>query len=135
GIQSAYSGSWPETYAVYPPVTLYPLQAVGTVYRALQDPDFDPERAQQSLWLHEAIKFVALTWHILAGLALYVVLRRIANEQTAGVCAALYVANPAALYDVAHWAQLDAEHSLLSVLTIGLRTGGALPGSWAALAL
>ena len=23
GIQAAYSGTWPETYAVYPPVTLY----------------------------------------------------------------------------------------------------------------
>ena len=43
GIQSAYGGTWPETYAVYPPVTLYPYQAVGNVYRWLQDPDFDPD--------------------------------------------------------------------------------------------
>src|SRR5206468_4184755 len=26
GIQSAYSGTWPETYAVYPPVSIYPFQ-------------------------------------------------------------------------------------------------------------
>src|SRR4051812_2339853 len=63
GIQSAYGGTWPETYAVYPPVSLYPLQAVGTVYRWLVDPTFDPDAAQRSLWLHEAIKFVALSWH------------------------------------------------------------------------
>src|SRR6266851_8238680 len=63
GIQSAYSGTWPETYAVYPPVTLYPLEAVGSAYRWLQDPSFDPGQAQASARLHEAIKFVALTWH------------------------------------------------------------------------
>src|SRR5947199_5614574 len=65
GIQAAYSGSWPETYAVYAPVALLPLQAAGWLYQRLQDPAFDPTAAQQSLWLREAIKFVALAWHLL----------------------------------------------------------------------
>src|SRR5437660_4196871 len=63
GVQSAYSGTWPETYAVYPPVTLYPLEVIGSAYRWLQDPTFDASQAQTSLWLHEAIKFHALLWH------------------------------------------------------------------------
>src|SRR5689334_12069887 len=37
GIQAAYSGAWPQTYAVYPPVTLYPYEIVGNVYRSLVD--------------------------------------------------------------------------------------------------
>ena len=119
GIQAAYSGTWPETYAVYPPVTLYPLQLVGNLYRWTQDPSFDPEVAQASLWLHEAIKFVALAWHLLAALAVYAVVRRTSVGNAAGYAAALYVANPAALYDVAHWGQPDGAHSLFSVLAIG----------------
>src|SRR5205814_8466895 len=65
GIQAAYSGTWPETYAVYPPVTLYPYQLVGNAYQLVVDPSFDAQAAQQSLWLHEAIKLVALAWHLL----------------------------------------------------------------------
>src|SRR5215469_16554246 len=30
GIQAAYGGTWPATYAVYAPVTLYPYEIVGT---------------------------------------------------------------------------------------------------------
>src|SRR5919199_1206882 len=120
GIQSAYSGSWPETYAVYPPVTLYPLQAIGGAYRWLQDPTFDPRQAQASLWLHEAIKFVALAWHVLTACAVFLILARMRNERLAAIAASLYVLNPAALFDVAHWAQPDGAHSLFSIVSIGL---------------
>src|SRR6476469_1583384 len=41
GIQSAYSGTWPETYAVYPPVTLLPYEVLGTLYQRVQDASFD----------------------------------------------------------------------------------------------
>ena len=41
GIQSAYGGTWPETYAVYAPVTLLPFEAIGILYQHLQDPSFD----------------------------------------------------------------------------------------------
>ncbi|MBV9173071.1 MAG: hypothetical protein JOZ81_23655 [Chloroflexi bacterium] len=135
GIQSAYSGTWPETYAVYPPVTLYPYWLVGSIYRAVVDPSFDPTAAQQSLWLHEAIKLVALAWHLLTGIALWLLLRRMVSPTCAGVAAAMYVANPAALYDVAHWAQPDGAHALFSVLAIGLLSLGALPWAFCAMAL
>ena len=135
GIQSAYGGTWPETYAVYPPVTLFAYQALGTAYRSLQDPGFDPEAAQQSLWLHEGIKFVALTWHLLTAAAIVLLVRRMATPGSAAVAGALYVLNPAALFDVAHWAQPDGAHSLFSVLAIGLLSLGQVIAPWAAFAM
>src|SRR5438132_7559162 len=134
GIQSAYAGTWPETYAVYPPVTLYADQAVGNVYRWLQDPSFDPGAAQESPWLHEAIKFVALTWHLLTAIAIFLIVRRTTRAAPAAALAgSLYVLNPAALFDVAHWAQPDGAHSLFSVMAIGLLSLGQVIAPWAAL--
>lgn len=135
GIQAAYSGEWPTTYAVYPPVTLYPYALVGAAYRAWQDPTFGVSRAQDSDWLHHAIKLVALIWHLLAGTAIFALLRRSVAPVMAGAAAASYVANPAALYDVAHWAQPDGAHSLFSVLAVGLLDLGFVAWAWAALAL
>jgi hypothetical protein len=134
GIQSAYSGTWPETYAVYAPVALLPFEAVGALYQRLQDPSFDPDAAQQSLWLHEALKFVALGWHLLTAGALFVLVRRAFGEGVGAIAASLYVLNPAALYDVAHWAQPDGAHSLFSVLGVGLLESGAVIAAWVALA-
>src|SRR5439155_24416794 len=134
GVQSAYGGTWPETYAVYPPVALYPLELIGTAYRWLQDPSFDPEAAQRSVWLHEAIKFVALAWHLLTACALFVLVRRATTQPLAAVAGSLYVLNPAAIYDVAHWAQPDGAHSLFSVLAIGLLSAGQVLAPWAAMA-
>jgi Gpi18-like mannosyltransferase len=134
GIQSAYSGTWPETYAVYPPVTLYPLELIGAAYQLLQDPSFDPERAQESLWLHEAIKSLALVWHLLTAAAIFFVVRRLADEPAGALAASLYVVNPAGLYDVAHWAQPDGAHSVFSVVAIGLLSLGQLVAPWAAIA-
>jgi len=130
GIQSAYSGTWPETYAVYPPLTLLPLEVVGTVYQHTQDPTFDVDRAQASVWLHEAIKFTALTWHLLTGLAIYTLLR----GTRGAIAASVYLLNPAALYDVAHWAQPDGAQSLFSVLAVGLLDLGQVVAPWASIA-
>jgi Gpi18-like mannosyltransferase len=133
GIQAAYSGTWPETYAIYAPVALYGYELVGTAYRLLQDPSFDPSRAQQSLWLLESIKFVAVTWHLVTALAIFLLVRRWAGERLASISATLYVVNPAALYDVAHWAQPDGAHALFSVLAVGLFTLDQLLPAWAAM--
>ena len=126
GVQSAYAGMWPETYAVYPPLILYPYQLLGTAYLAFEDPTFDPERAQESLWLHEGIKFIALAWHVLAGLTIFLLLRRTLSERVASIAASLYLVNPATLYDVEHWAQPDGAHSLFSDLAVGLLSLGQL---------
>src|SRR5207302_6650897 len=134
GIQSAYHGTWPETYAVYPPVTLYPMELVGTLYQALQDPAFDPDQAQRNLWLHEALKFVAGAWHVLTAIAIWAVVRRFRDERFAAMAATFYVLNPATLYDVAHWAQPDGAHSLFSVVAVGLLSLGQLMVPWVAMA-
>jgi hypothetical protein len=134
GIQSAYSGTWPETYAVYAPIALLPLEAIGTAYQHLQDPSFDPEAAQASLWLREGIKAAALAWHLLTAAAVFLLARRMSSERTAALASAAYLLNPAALYDVAHWAQPDGAHSLFSVAAIGLLDLGQVIAPWAALA-
>ena len=126
GVESAYSGTWPETYAVYPPLVLYPYQLLGSAYQRAQDPSFDPDRAQESAWLHEGIKFIALAWHVLAGLAIFWVVRPMASERAGALAASLYLLNPSALYDVTHWAQPDGAHSLFSGLAIGLLSLGGL---------
>jgi hypothetical protein len=134
GIQSAYSGTWPETYAVYAPLALLPLEAVGLAYERFQDPNFEPAAAQQSLWLREGIKFVAVVWHLLTAVAVFLLVRSISSERTGSIAAAAYILNPAALYDVAHWAQPDGAHSLFSVAAVGLLDLGQVIAPWAALA-
>jgi Gpi18-like mannosyltransferase len=134
GIQSAYSGTWPETYAVYPPVTLMPYALVGALYQHLQDPAFDPGQAQQSLFLHQGIKFAALAWHLLTAVAIFLLVTRTTGEKLASLAATAYMLNPAALYDVAHWGQPDGAHSLFSVLSVGLLDLGQVIAPWAALA-
>jgi len=134
GIQSAYSGTWPETYAVYPPVTLLPYELVGSLYQQFEDPGFDADQAQQSLFLHEGIKLVALVWDVLTALAIFVLVARASGEKLAALAGSAYVMNPAVLYDVAHWGQPDGAHSLFSVLSIGLLELGQVIAPWAALA-
>ena len=135
GVQDAYRGTWPETYAVYPPVTLYPYQVVGNAYRALVDPTFDLQAARHSLWLARAIKAVAVLWHLLTGVAIFLLVRRANGPRLAGVAGALYLASPAALFDAAHWAQPDGAHSLFGVLAVGWIGAGATLLGWGAMAL
>jgi len=134
GIQSAYSGTWPETYAVYPPVTILPYELVGTLYQHFQDAGFDADQAQQSPALHEGIKFVALLWDVLTGVTIFVLVGRVCSEKLASMAAGAYLLNPATLYDVAHWGQPDGAHSLFGVLSVGLLDLGQVIAPWAALA-
>lgn len=136
GVQAAYAGRWPETYAVYPPLNLYAYAAVGTVYRLTQDASFDPDRAQVSLTLREGIKLVALAGHVLTGLAIgWLGLRLVHRPMVSAVAAAAYLLNPAALYDIAHWGQPDGTHSLFGVLAVGGLELGIIPLAWMAIAL
>lgn len=134
GVQDAYSGTWPETYAVYPPVTLYAYQALGELYRATQDPSFTRDAALQSLWLRAGIKMEAVIWHLLTGLAIFFLVRRFSGTRRGALAATLYTLNPAALLDAADWGQPDGAHSLFSVLAIGFLDGGAVAWAFAALA-
>lgn len=135
GVQNAYGGTWPETYAVYPPVTLYGYQVIGFLYQAFVDPSFELQAALSSRWLHRAVKAVAVFWHLVTGLAIFLLVRRQAGARYAGAAGFLYLANPAALNDAAHWAQPDGAHSVLSVLAVGLMDTGATQLAWGTMAL
>lgn len=124
GVQAAYAGTWPETFAVYPPVTLYGYQLVGSLYQGLVDPSFDLPRAMQSGWLRAGLKLAAFGWHLAAAAGVYLAVRAGPGRRWASTAAALYLANPAALFDVAHWGQPDGAHSLFSVLAVGWVEGG-----------
>jgi Gpi18-like mannosyltransferase len=56
------------------------------------------------------------------------------SEALAAGAAATYLVNPAALYDIAHWAQPDGAHALFSVLAVGLLSLGQVPLAWASMA-
>lgn len=135
GIQAAYSGTYPETYAIYPPVTLYAYGLLGHVYRRLYDPAFDVERMLASRELTVGIKAVAVSFHLALGAALFALLARWYSGRAAAFAAAAYLLNPSVIFDVAYWGQPDAAHSLLAVLAFGLPRAGRWAGGWVAAAL
>lgn len=135
GVQDAYKGTWPETYAVYPPVTLYGLQAVGNLYRAAVDPSYDAAAAMWNPWLVRAIKASALLWHLFAAAAVYAMALRLGGARRAAWAGAFVAASPAGLYGAAHWAQPDGAHSGFAVLAIGLLTLGYPVVGWVAMGM
>jgi hypothetical protein len=135
GIQAAYSGTYHETYAVYPPVTLYGLALAGDAYRLWDDPAFDVDRALQSTWLVRAIKLTAVGWHLLCALSIYLLVPRQSGRGLAAVAALTFALNPATVLDVVYWGQLDGAHSLFSVLAMGWLSGALPISSGAAMAL
>lgn len=136
GVGAGYSGQYPETYAIYPPVTLYGLGLVGEVYRVVVDPTFDREAALESRWLTMAIRLLALSVHLVAGGVLFGLLAGGAGPWRAVVGAGLYLLNPGALWDLAVWGQPDSWHSVFGLLGTWLvGRGRALAGGgWLGLA-
>lgn len=107
GLHAAYSGTYPETYAIYPPVTLLPYRLAGEAYRAAIDPTFALERALQSHALTVLLRLAALGFHLLVGMLVFGVARRLATFRTALVALAAYLFNPGVVFDVAQWGQPD----------------------------
>ena len=134
GVENSYRGTWPETRAAYGPVVLYSYAVAGHAYRWLLDPTFGMDDALSSAWLRSAVKGVAVAWHLLAGAAIFLVVSRAAGMARACLAAALYVANPAALFDAAHWGEPDGAQGALMVLGIGLLAAGRTRTAWSALA-
>ena len=135
GVENAYRGTWPESYAVYGPVVLYAYQVAGSIYRGAVDARFDVLLAETSAWLHRAMKLTALLWHVGAAGAIYAVVRWGRGPGLAALAGALYVANPAPLFAAANWGQPDGAHVLFSILAVGWLGGGRPLAGWAALAL
>lgn len=135
GLAAMYSGQYPETYTIYPPVTMYGLAVIGHAYQAAVDPTFERDRALASGWLTFAIRLMALGMHLATGIVLFALLLQAARPWQAVAGAGLYLLNPGALWDVAVWGQPDSWHSLFALLGLWLLTARpALSGAWLGLA-
>ena len=135
GVAGAYSGRYPESAAIYPPVTMYGYRVAGALYQGLIDPTFDLERALGSRALTVLVKLVAVIPHLVAIVAIFGLLLRRHGATLALAAAAAYGLNPAALFDVAYWGQPDSAHALLLVVAVWcFEEDRPLPG-WAAVGL
>ena len=108
GIQAAYSGTYHETYAVYPPVTLYGLALAGGAYRLWVDPAFDVDQALHSVWLVRAIKLTAVGWHLLCALAIYLLVQRQSGRGLAACAGLAYALNPVSVLITGYHGQFDS---------------------------
>lgn len=135
GVEAAYSGTFPETYASYPPVLLYAYKVVGHAYQRLVDPSMDRAAMHASLAATVAIKSVAAGFHLVLAAAIFLLLVRSANPRSATLATSAYVLNPAALWDSAYWGQPDAAHALWLVVAFGLVATYWWRWGWASAAL
>jgi hypothetical protein len=118
GISGAYSGEYPVTAAIYPPVTMYGYWLAGLVYQAFFDPAFTMEAALGSRGLTALVKLVAVVPHLATIVAIFIILVRRYGQVVALVASAAYGLNPAALFDLAYWGQPDSVHALFLLLAI-----------------
>ncbi|MCC7369827.1 MAG: hypothetical protein IT306_15475 [Chloroflexi bacterium] len=120
GVAGAYSGTYPETAAIYPPVTMYGYRVAGWIYRRGFDPAFDMEAALNSHALTVLVKLVAVVPHLVASLAIFGLLYRRFGAPPALLATAAFALNPAAIFDAAFWGQPDAVHAGFLLVAIYL---------------
>jgi Gpi18-like mannosyltransferase len=118
GVSGSYSGTYPETAAIYPPVTMYGYRVAGWLYRHLYDSSFDMEVALQSQALAVLIRLVAVVPHLATSLAIYLLLLRRFGVRPALLACAAFALNPAAIFDAAYWGQPDMVHALFLLVAI-----------------
>ncbi len=137
GIARAYSGTYPETAAIYPPLTMYGYRLAGLVYQAAVEPSFDLDRALGSRALSLLVKLVAVIPHLVTIGAIFWLLR-VRNRTASGsagpriavAAAAAYGLNPASLFDLAYWGQPDSVHALFLLLAIWCLEEGRSLWGW-----
>jgi hypothetical protein len=125
GMHAAYSGEYPETYAIYPPVTLLTFRAAGAMYQQWVDPTFDLDRALASHELSVLLRLQALIFHLLVGLAVFAVARHAVPFRAAYVALLAYLFNPGVIFDVAQWGQPDPVFGLFVLLALAAAAWGA----------
>lgn len=124
GVQAAYSGEFPHTYAIYPPVNLYFYWAIGQVYRAAIDPAFDMARALSNGTLTSMIKIPGILFHLLTMGLIYFWVSRKAGKTAGLLSSAAYGLQPGIIFDIAVWGQPDSVHAFFTVLTVVFLTSG-----------
>jgi len=136
GMHAAYSGEYPETYAIYPPVTLATFRLAGLVYQRTVDSSFDLDRALASHTLSVLIRLVAVLFHLLVGLAVFAVARQAVSFGAAYGGMLAYLFNPGVVFDVAQWGQPDPVFGLFVLLALAAvavtdtSREAALPRPW-----
>jgi len=94
----------------YPPVFPYVLGALGRACRSLA-----PELLANDRRLDFLIRVPLVVANATLGVLLFVLLRHRSDAKTATGIAALFVLNPAVVFDTAYWGQADALLALLVV--------------------
>ena len=120
GVAGAYSGTYPESAAIYPPVTMYGYRAAGFIYKWVFDVQFLMEPALQSHELSVLVKLVAVVPHLVGSLVIYGLLLRRFGQWPALLATAAFALNPAAIFDAAYWGQPDAVHAIFLLIAIYL---------------
>ena len=120
GVAGAYSGTYPETAAIYPPVTMYGYRVAGWIYRRFVDTSFDMPRALESHTFTMMIKMVAVGPYLVGSLAIFGLLYRRFCAKPALLATAGFALNPAVIFDAAYWGQPDAVHAIFLLIAIYL---------------
>jgi hypothetical protein len=118
GVSGSYSGTYPETAAIYPPVTMYGYRVAGWIYRRAFDPAFDMEVALLSHALAVLVKLVAVVPHLLGSLVVFGLLLRRFGGRPALLATAALALNPAAIFDAAYWGQPDVVHAVFLLIAV-----------------
>lgn len=135
GIHRIYAGEYPETYAIYPPITLYAYGAVGELYQRFAENPWEDQRLMESAKLSSLIKGVAVAFHLALGLAIFGIVLLLHSPRTATLTSGAYLLNPAVLFDTAYWGQPDSAHSLFVAVALGGASLGMWQVSWASAGL
>lgn len=133
GIANAYSirFSPPVPWFNYPPLHLYVLAITGAIYDALA-----PAGDWRDQLLAALLKVAPIVADIALGVLVYATLRRRATARVALVTSAMYLLNPAIIWNTAYWGGIDAFHAFFATSALILVTSSsAWVGPLAALAV
>lgn len=133
GMANAYSIQFspPVPWFNYPPLHLYVLAATGAIYNALA-----PTGDWRDQLLAALLKLAPIAADIALGVLMYVMLRRRAGARVALWASAIYLLNPAIIWNTAYWGGIDAFHAFFATWALILVTSSsAWVGPLAALAV
>ncbi|MDP2935950.1 MAG: hypothetical protein Q8O86_05615 [Dehalococcoidia bacterium] len=130
GLSQAYSGTYPQTYAIYPPLMMFFLRAVGLLYQGLFSPSFALDAPQ----LGFMIKGLGIVFDLLTWVAIFLWVRKWKGLRAASLAALALALNPAIIFDVAYWGQPDSIHSFFLLLSMIFLVDRKPAASWASLA-
>ena len=110
GLSSFYESVWCD----YPPFYIYILYIVGNLYNGLFLESFDI----YSPFFVVLLKMPANIADIIIGILIFTVINKKSGYKPAFITMAVYVLNPAAIFDSAIWGQVDSVYTLLILLSI-----------------